>query len=71
MRTIKRQSFESEIVLNNKTYYWNPISSAQNKPFPDDCLKVEVHNKKLKGKTDLHGNLYKPSIFFYSLTKTI
>lgn len=27
---------------------------------------VEVHNKRLKGKTDLHGQPYKPSTFIYS-----
>jgi hypothetical protein len=70
MRTIKRKKFESKIFLNNKIYYWNPISSAQGKPnFNTDVLTVEIINAKLKGKTDLYGKNYKPSKFYYSLTK--
>lgn len=69
MKTIKRFSFQSEIVYNSKIYYWNPVSSAQGKPNSQtDVLCVEVYNRKLKGKTDLYGNLYQPSKFFYSLT---
>jgi hypothetical protein len=72
MKTIKRFSFESEIFYNGKVYYWNPVTSAQGKPnLQTDVLTVEVYNRKLKGKTDLHGQPYTPSKFFYSLTKIV
>lgn len=29
-------------------------------------LKVQVLSGRLKGRTDLHGNLYKPSEFFFT-----
>ncbi len=69
MKTIKRFSFESKILHNGKIYYWNPTTSAQGKSDPQrDVLTVEVYNRKLRGKTDLHGQPYKPSKFYYSLT---
>lgn len=30
-------------------------------------VKVNVLSKNLKGRTDLHGNLYIPSVFIYSI----
>lgn len=71
MKTIKRYSFENEIKYYGKTYYWNPVSSARNKPSELDSLKVEVYNRNLQGVRDLHGNLYKPSVFYYSLHKSV
>lgn len=71
MRTLKKYFFEEKILLNKKFYYFNPVSSATGKPHPEDTLKVEQYNKKLKGKTDLHGQPYKPSIFYYSLIKPV
>lgn len=71
IRTIKRHNFERIIKLNNKLYYWNVASSARNTPDPNDKLKVEVYSKNLIGKTDLRGNPYKPSLFFYSLDKNV
>lgn len=29
-------------------------------------IRVNVLSKNLKGRTDLHGNLYKPNVFIYS-----
>lgn len=70
MKTIKRFSFQSEIIYNGKKYYWNCISSAQGQANAQtDILTVEVYNKRLEGKTDLYGNKYQPSKFFYSLTE--
>ena len=70
MKTIKRYSFQSEISYKGKKYYWNCASSANGKPnLQTDILTVEVYNRNLEGKTDLYGNTYKPSKFFYSLTR--
>ena len=49
-------------------YEFNPVTSAQGKPDPQkDVLTVEVYNRRLIGKTDLHGQPYRPSKFYYSL----
>jgi len=72
MKTIKRYSFQSEIRHNNKTYYVNAISSAKEQADKEnDTLKVLLYNRRLEGKTDLHGNKYEPSIWYYSLNKNI
>lgn len=69
MITLKRFSFEMFILYRGKIYEFNPNTSAIGKPnLQKDVLTVEVYNRKLKGKTDLHGQPYKPSIFYYSLT---
>lgn len=70
MVTLKRFSFEMYILHRGKMYEFNPTSSAIGKPEPlKDVLSVEVYNRKLKGKTDLYGQPYKPSIFYYSLSQ--
>lgn len=67
MTTIKRYSFKEIIRYKGNSYKWNSSYNVLNKPLKSsNLLRVEVYNRRLEGKSDLYGNLYKPSIFYYN-----
>lgn len=80
MKTFKKTFAPDSINYNGDTYTINiEISASMNvsRTNPQkviDALKttgkkgvlVEVLSTRLKGVTDLHGNLYKPSKFIYT-----
>lgn len=65
MLTIKRANFQSILRIKGKVYEWQPSESALNKPSDKTVLRLEVLNSRLKGRLDLHGNPYKPSVFYF------
>ena len=72
MKTIKRANLPEKVNYNNKIYEFNAELSGKyaiNKStlLPYDAIKVSVLNARLKYKTDLHGNAYKPSEFIFTV----
>ena len=65
MSTVRRKHFDSPITFRGKQYRVNMDSSIKGRPAPVDSLKLIESNPRLKGKTDLHGNPYKPSIYYF------
>lgn len=76
MKTFKRTYLPDSIEYNGETYFKNPgistelaIDSRLLKRIPDQlkaqgrkAVLVEVLSNNLRGRTDLHGNLYKPTV---------
>lgn len=58
MKTFSRTSLPSEINYNNKTYVRGEKTSKS--------IKVEVLSSRLKGKRNVHGSLYKPTVHYYN-----
>ena len=72
MKTITRANLPEQVKYNNKVYQFNGELSGEysvNKltALPNDAIKVAVLSRRLRGKTDLHGNFYKPSIFIFTV----
>lgn len=77
MRTIKKGYCPNAIEINGTTLKLyasaSAIANVAVKHRAEElqaqgltvCI-VEVHNRRLKGKTDLHGQPYKPSIFIFA-----
>jgi len=55
----------SDIELRNKTDYYIK-NEAEKITGSKKILLVNVLSRKLKGKTDLYGNLYKPSKWIFT-----
>lgn len=73
MKVFKRARIPDQVTYNGQIYKVDiELSSAFNidkaKKMPD-VLLVEVYNKNLRGKTDLHGNPYKPSEWIFTPQK--
>lgn len=77
MRTFKKTYLPDQIVLNGTTLKMYAAASAlanMNARHKAEELKaqgltvciVEVLSRQLKGKPDLHGKLYTPSVFIFS-----
>ena len=77
MRTIKKGTLPREIEINGTTlkmYAAASVLANMNARHRAEELQaqgltvciVEVHNRRLKGKTDLHGQPYKHSTFIFS-----
>jgi len=80
MKTYRKTFAPEKILYKGDTYTMNGIISGSMKVSntkPKDTIEalkstgkkgilVEVLSSNLKGKTDLHGNQYKPSQFIYT-----
>lgn len=80
MKTFSRKSMPDKIKYNGEIYTLNPTISAGMKKSntrPEKVIDavrstgkkavlVEVLSQELKGKTDLHGNTYKPSKWIFT-----
>lgn len=73
MKTFKKSHIPETIEYNGNTYVLNVKLShdfENNVQFvKKDCIKLICENKRLRGKTDLHGQLYKPTIWIFSVKK--
>lgn len=72
MKTIKRANLPEKVNYNGKIYEFNAELSGKyaigkSTLLPYDAIKVSVLNARLKYKTDLHGNTYKPSEFIFTV----
>lgn len=80
MKTFKRASLPDSITYKGKVLKLNTEESAKFSLgtsteksisrwlfcIDKTCCKVEVMHRNLKGKTDLYGQPYKPSLFIFS-----
>ena len=80
MKILKRTSLPESIKYNGETYFHNvAISASMNisRTHPKKVIEalkstgkkgvlVEVLSTRLKGKTDLYGNLYQPTKSIYT-----
>lgn len=76
MRTIRKFFCPDQIEINGTVLKMYAAGSASTKPihYEAEQLKakglivaiVEVHNKQLRGKTDLHNKPYQPSKFIFT-----
>jgi len=81
MKTFKKSFLPDSIKYNNEVYFLNSDISGSMKASETSPKKVleslkttgrkgilvEVLSTNLKGVTDLHGNLYKPSIWIFTV----
>lgn len=58
MTTIRMAYLPDEIKVKNKIYAMGEKTV--------NSIRVEVLSRRLRGKKDLHGNLYNPSVFFFN-----
>lgn len=63
MKTFNRTYLPEQIKYNGKIYKvcGNPTLTRPEKNF----IKVLVLSRNLKGRTDLYGNLYKPTEWYF------
>lgn len=60
------RSLPDKVIVRNICYKLDAgLSALKQIPINKRYVKVNVLAKSLEGKTDLHGNLYKPSIFIF------
>lgn len=58
MRTIRRTFLPDKINYNNKVY----VRGGRT----EKSIRVEVLSRRLRGVTDLYGNLYTPTVWYYN-----
>lgn len=71
MKTFKRTYLPDQIRYNNKVYevdieLSSLYSMGKINTIPKDAIKIEVLSKNLKGKSDLYGKPYVPTIFIFT-----
>lgn len=69
MKAFKRTVMPDSITHNNRIYKLDVEKSHlfnNGKDFDETgCIILELHNRRLKGKTDLHGKAYQNSYWIY------
>lgn len=72
MKTFNRCNMPDSITYNKRKYTFLGAALARRKTTLAFCeekgyklIQVDVLSKNLRGVTDLHGQLYKPSQFFF------
>jgi len=75
MKTFNRTYLPSEIKHNNEVYKLEQSSCNENSSKYDvmdlmcqgkKCIRVNVLSRNLKGKTDLHGQPYRPTTWIFT-----
>ncbi len=63
MVTFRRANMPENFIFkyNNKVYSFDGTNTKT-----DKSICIEVLSSRLKGKTDLHGQPYKPSKFYFN-----
>lgn len=68
MKTYSRTSLPDSITYNNKVYKVSIHASheySERKVSVKGAILVKVMHKNLRGRTDLHGKPYQPSLWIY------
>lgn len=65
MKTFRKSYVPDSIEHNGKTFVMDAYASANNEKPTGDCVKLIVTNSRLRGKTDLHGNPYPSSTYYF------